>query len=132
MKESSAPPSSVKKEKAPTQSAGGGDAGEPVPSMIDLRVGKIVQGSFHCSFWYRKPQPSLSAVERHPDADGLYVEVGAFVFMYGDVVCTASNKSCAANRYWRGDAKNCCFGPGSLHPNRAHAGPDDHCGGKAN
>ncbi|ETW81567.1 hypothetical protein HETIRDRAFT_318800 [Heterobasidion irregulare TC 32-1] len=42
--------------------AGGGkaapaeDAGEPVPSMIDLRVGHIVD------------------VKKHPDADGLYVE----------------------------------------------------------
>ncbi|KAF9516509.1 hypothetical protein BS47DRAFT_1340863 [Hydnum rufescens UP504] len=32
------------------------DSGDPLPSMIDLRVGKIVQ------------------VARHPDADGLYVE----------------------------------------------------------
>ncbi|KAH9841534.1 uncharacterized protein C8Q71DRAFT_700858 [Rhodofomes roseus] len=47
-----------KKEKA----AGGGgkaaaeEAGEPVPSMIDLRVGHIVD------------------IKKHPDADGLYVE----------------------------------------------------------
>ncbi|KAG5645467.1 hypothetical protein DXG03_006012 [Asterophora parasitica] len=32
------------------------DEGEPVPSMIDLRVGRIVH------------------IEKHPDADGLYVE----------------------------------------------------------
>ncbi|KAA1470003.1 nucleic acid-binding protein [Dentipellis sp. KUC8613] len=32
------------------------DAGEPIPSMIDLRVGHIID------------------VEKHPDADGLYVE----------------------------------------------------------
>ncbi|KAI0335930.1 nucleic acid-binding protein [Cubamyces sp. BRFM 1775] len=32
------------------------DAGEPVPSMIDLRVGRIVD------------------IKKHPDADGLYVE----------------------------------------------------------
>ncbi|KAF8326979.1 uncharacterized protein EI90DRAFT_3146392 [Cantharellus anzutake] len=49
-------PPAGKKEKVPPQPAAGSDAGEPVPSMIDLRVGKIVQ------------------VERHPDADGLYVE----------------------------------------------------------
>ncbi|KDN36958.1 hypothetical protein RSAG8_10492, partial [Rhizoctonia solani AG-8 WAC10335] len=40
-------------EKKPAAAA---DAGDPVPSMIDLRVGKIVH------------------VEKHPDADGLYVE----------------------------------------------------------
>ncbi|KAI0732012.1 hypothetical protein C8Q72DRAFT_882776 [Fomitopsis betulina] len=61
-----------KKEKKPAESADGGkkkdkaaagggkaaaeDAGEPVPSMIDLRVGHIVD------------------IKRHPDADGLYVE----------------------------------------------------------
>ena len=33
------------------------DAGEPQPSMIDLRVGKIVE------------------ISKHPDADSLYVEV---------------------------------------------------------
>jgi len=44
------------------QKAGGGakpvaeDAGDPVPSMIDLRVGRIVD------------------IMKHPDADGLYVE----------------------------------------------------------
>jgi aminoacyl tRNA synthase complex-interacting multifunctional protein 1 len=32
------------------------DAGEPVPSMIDLRVGHIID------------------IEKHPDADGLYIE----------------------------------------------------------
>ncbi|KAF8319770.1 nucleic acid-binding protein [Clavulina sp. PMI_390] len=36
--------------------AAAADAGEPSPSMIDLRVGKIIE------------------VKRHPDADGLYVE----------------------------------------------------------
>jgi len=51
-----AAPAAGKKEKVSVQPAGGGDAGEPVPSMIDLRVGKIIQ------------------VEKHPDADGLYVE----------------------------------------------------------
>ncbi|CAE6415046.1 unnamed protein product [Rhizoctonia solani] len=40
-------------EKKPAVAA---DSGDPVPSMIDLRVGKIVH------------------VEKHPDADGLYVE----------------------------------------------------------
>ncbi|KAG8771797.1 G4 quadruplex nucleic acid binding protein [Ceratobasidium sp. 428] len=51
-----------KKEKAAGDSKKGGapapaaDSGEPLPSMIDLRVGKIIE------------------VEKHPDADGLYVE----------------------------------------------------------
>ncbi|EGN98402.1 hypothetical protein SERLA73DRAFT_56560 [Serpula lacrymans var. lacrymans S7.3] len=56
-----------KKDAAPTEEsgkkkAGGGgkapaeDAGEPVPSMIDLRVGHIID------------------IKKHPDADGLYVE----------------------------------------------------------
>ncbi|QRW06577.1 tRNA-binding domain protein [Ceratobasidium sp. AG-Ba] len=43
----------AKKGSAPAAAA---DSGEPLPSMIDLRVGKIVE------------------VEKHPDADGLYVE----------------------------------------------------------
>lgn len=53
-----------KKEKGAGEAKKGGapaaapaaDSGEPVPSMIDLRVGKIIE------------------VEKHPDADGLYVE----------------------------------------------------------
>ncbi|EPT05209.1 hypothetical protein FOMPIDRAFT_1111941 [Fomitopsis schrenkii] len=62
-----------KKEKKPAESADGGKkkektaagggkaaaeeaSGEPIPSMIDLRVGHIVD------------------IKRHPDADGLYVE----------------------------------------------------------
>ncbi|KAB5590690.1 tRNA-binding domain containing protein [Ceratobasidium theobromae] len=52
----------AKKEKSGGEANKGGgtpvaaDSGEPVPSMIDLRVGKIIE------------------VEKHPDADGLYVE----------------------------------------------------------
>ncbi|KAJ3549160.1 hypothetical protein NM688_g5210 [Phlebia brevispora] len=50
-----------KKEKKPAEdnkksNSKAEDVGEPVPSMIDLRVGRIVQ------------------IEKHPDADGLYVE----------------------------------------------------------
>ncbi|GJE97181.1 nucleic acid-binding protein [Phanerochaete sordida] len=48
-----------KKEKKPAQEskkAVAEDAGEPVPSMIDLRVGRIVD------------------IKKHPDADSLYVE----------------------------------------------------------
>lgn len=73
-----------KKEKKPNEEGaskkgGGGkavpeDAGEPVPSMIDLRVGHIVDGD------YRVPASdysfsTASPVIKHPDADGLYVEV---------------------------------------------------------
>ncbi|KZT12021.1 nucleic acid-binding protein [Laetiporus sulphureus 93-53] len=62
-------PKKEKKEKKPTEAAEGGKkkaagggnkadegSGEPVPSMIDLRVGHIVD------------------IKKHPDADGLYVE----------------------------------------------------------
>ncbi|KAJ7175850.1 hypothetical protein C8R46DRAFT_1079796, partial [Mycena filopes] len=45
-----------KKEKAAPAKAAAADDGEPVPSMIDLRVGRIVD------------------IMKHPDADGLYVE----------------------------------------------------------
>ncbi|KAI0712196.1 hypothetical protein C8Q76DRAFT_733767 [Earliella scabrosa] len=44
-------PKPAEKKAAPAE-----DAGEPVPSMIDLRVGHIVD------------------IKKHPDADGLYVE----------------------------------------------------------
>lgn len=51
------------------------DAGEPVPSMIDLRVGHIVDGKII------RYDPACSnlvffLVVKHPDADGLYIEVG--------------------------------------------------------
>jgi aminoacyl tRNA synthase complex-interacting multifunctional protein 1 len=61
-KEKPAKEKKEKKEKAPaapkaaTTEEG---AGEPVPSMIDLRVGHIVE------------------IMKHPDADGLYVEVSS-------------------------------------------------------
>ncbi|KAG9096414.1 G4 quadruplex nucleic acid binding protein [Ceratobasidium sp. 370] len=62
-KKDKAPKGQGKKEKATGDSKKGGapsaapaDSGEPLPSMIDLRVGKIIE------------------VEKHPDADGLYVE----------------------------------------------------------
>lgn len=54
-----AKPGKEKKEKkkdAVKAPAAGEDAGEPVPSMIDLRVGHIVD------------------IKKHPDADGLYIE----------------------------------------------------------
>jgi aminoacyl tRNA synthase complex-interacting multifunctional protein 1 len=46
-----------KKGESPPKQAAAEDAGEPQPSMIDLRVGKIVE------------------ISKHPDADSLYVEV---------------------------------------------------------
>ncbi|TEB39733.1 nucleic acid-binding protein [Coprinellus micaceus] len=52
--------SKPKKEKKPAAPAA--DEGEPKPSMIDLRVGHIVDS-----------ECSLSLI-KHPDADGLYVE----------------------------------------------------------
>jgi len=60
--------------KAAPPAAAAADAGEPSPAMIDLRVGHIVDGkSLYCEtndtrFW-------SSLVKKHPDADGLYVEV---------------------------------------------------------
>ena len=46
-----------KKGESPPKQAAAEEAGEPQPSMIDLRVGKIVE------------------ISKHPDADSLYVEV---------------------------------------------------------
>ena len=46
-----------KKGESPPKQAAAEDVGEPQPSMIDLRVGKIVE------------------ISKHPDADSLYVEV---------------------------------------------------------
>ena len=45
----------AKKAESPPKQAD--DAGDPQPSMIDLRIGKIVE------------------ISKHPDADALYVEV---------------------------------------------------------
>ena len=46
-----------KKSESPPKQAAAEDVGEPQPSMIDLRVGKIAE------------------ISKHPDADSLYVEV---------------------------------------------------------
>jgi aminoacyl tRNA synthase complex-interacting multifunctional protein 1 len=55
------------------------DDGEPVPSMIDLRVGRIVDSkAFPCI--YLKPILNLFVVMKHPDADSLYVEVSPWCF----------------------------------------------------
>ncbi|KAG6886959.1 hypothetical protein C0992_001431 [Termitomyces sp. T32_za158] len=63
----SKPPKTEKKEKKKKEESGkkaaanapAADDGEPVPSMIDLRIGRIVD------------------IKKHPDADSLYVEVRA-------------------------------------------------------
>jgi len=47
--------------------------GEPVPSMIDLRVGRIVDGGYIIPV--NGISLTSSLVVKHPDADGLYVEV---------------------------------------------------------
>jgi aminoacyl tRNA synthase complex-interacting multifunctional protein 1 len=53
-----------------------GDAGEPVPSMIDLRVGRIIDGASCCLCLIRTIRSAIFyIVQKHPDADGLYVEV---------------------------------------------------------
>jgi len=46
-----------KKGESPPKQAAAEDVGEPQPSMIDLRIGRIVE------------------IAKHPDADSLYVEV---------------------------------------------------------
>lgn len=53
------------------------DDGEPVPSMIDLRVGHIVDSkiSSDTTIYFI----NLFLVMKHPDADGLYVEVNEIV-----------------------------------------------------
>jgi aminoacyl tRNA synthase complex-interacting multifunctional protein 1 len=66
---------SGKKSGAATPAADEG-AGEPVPSMIDLRVGHIVHSECLASVpLYKNSHSILIPVEKHPDADGLYVEV---------------------------------------------------------
>lgn len=51
------------------------DEGEPVPSMIDLRVGHIVDGEFPFFLCHRLGSSRNYTVVKHPDADGLYIEV---------------------------------------------------------
>ena len=53
---------------------------EPVPSMIDLRVGHIVDGEFPIILCHRLISTrNYHTVIKHPDADGLYVEVLSLV-----------------------------------------------------
>ena len=55
------------------------DEGEPVPSMIDLRVGHIVDGEFFPIIYVTDRAKLEILVVKHPDADGLYVEVFSLV-----------------------------------------------------
>ncbi|KAF5385638.1 hypothetical protein D9757_005447 [Collybiopsis confluens] len=72
------------------------DEGEPVPSMIDLRVGHILD------------------VQKHPDADGLYIEVAR---NYYDFSAVLNRSILLANRYWRGDwSTHCSVGTCALYP----------------
>ena len=59
-------PGGKKKGESPPKQAAAEDVGEPQPSMIDLRVGKIVE------------------ISKHPDADSLYVEVSPNTPSHGD------------------------------------------------
>ena len=53
---------------------------EPVPSMIDLRVGHIIDGEFPFFLCHRLISiRNYDTVIKHPDADGLYVEVFSLV-----------------------------------------------------
>lgn len=82
-------PQGQKKEKKPKEKKPEGDnkkaakpapppATGPLPSMIDLRVGKVLEGesqSKRAVERRRLMSQSRRLVSRHPDADSLYVEV---------------------------------------------------------
>jgi len=86
-----------KKGESPPKQATAEDAGEPQPSMIDLRIGKIVE------------------ISKHPDADSLYVEVSF------DTTSTRRYQlgpHDLANRLWRGNGPaHCRLWSRELHPN---------------
>lgn len=90
---------SKKKEKGKKEAAAGGEApkgkkekagaapapaaaepSEPMPSMIDLRVGHIVEGTLGTlgQLCHRPILLFRYPVAKHPDADGLYVEVRSY------------------------------------------------------
>ena len=85
------------------KAAGGGkaapaeDAGEPVPSMIDLRVGHIVDSM--CTAFYSTTHLTHYSVKKHPDADGLYVEVTS-PSNKRDNFSHLSHSDILANRFW--------------------------------
>lgn len=68
------------------------DDGEPVPSMIDLRVGRIVDSKAF-PFIYLKLILYLFIVMKHPDADSLYVEVSRWCFVYHKFSTDYTSKS---------------------------------------
>ena len=51
------------------------DAGEPVPSMIDMRVGHIIDGESVPDPSLNHESPTILTVKKHPEADSLYIEV---------------------------------------------------------
>lgn len=56
------------------------DSGDPSPAMIDLRVGHIVDGKYEGLVIVSRcglvtDRAIRLAVKKHPDADGLYIEV---------------------------------------------------------
>src|SRR6266404_5400566 len=57
-------------------SAGTEDVGPPIPSMIDLSVGHIVDGTPVYCMQIATPFNALP-VKKHPDADSLYVEASS-------------------------------------------------------
>lgn len=82
-------PNPKKMEATAAQAAGGkkatnkstgtvNDATAPVPSMIDLRVGHIIDGTHFISLSCN--EIDSCAVKKHPDADGLYIEVSCASF----------------------------------------------------
>ncbi len=86
------------------------DAGSLMPSMIDLRVGHIVEGT--SAYQFSRAFAHCRPVKKHPDADGLYVEV---CDEHG--ICASTNiKVSLANRLWRRNwASHSCLWPGELY-----------------
>ena len=69
-----------KKAESPPKQAVAEDVGEPQPSMIDLRVGKIVE------------------ISKHPDADSLYVEVSSGALRMATLTDTVTSKLTLARK----------------------------------
>jgi aminoacyl tRNA synthase complex-interacting multifunctional protein 1 len=70
-----------KKEKASAPAASkpvAEDAGEPVPSMIDMRVGHIVDGELVPNLSFEHYSSTIMTVKKHPEADSLYIEVSQY------------------------------------------------------
>jgi hypothetical protein len=100
---------------APAAKASAEDAGEPVPSMIDLRVGHIVESA--CG--QLCPERTLTAGSHEAPGRGRPLCRGRDVLGHG---CKADADVLAANRLWRGDwPPHGRFRAGELHPDRADA-----------